>query len=135
VIETDDVVPDVIVSIENPFPFEDASFDRAYVGHVLEHMPWNEVPGWLDKLTKVLSPSAEVMFVGPDAYRAIEGYRLGRTKWEEMLAIIENVTSYHGGEERWDEDRHFLPELGDWPVVSQARCQFAVSANPPHFTV
>ena len=23
-----------------------------------------------------------------------------------MLAIIEKVTSYHGGEECWDEDRH-----------------------------
>jgi hypothetical protein len=165
VIKTDEINPDVMVSLEDPFPFEEASFDRAYVGHVMEHMPWHALPDWLDKLASVLSATAEVMFVGPDTLRAIEGYRLGRTKWEEMLAIIENVTSYHGGEERWDEDRHqwncfeqrvvdlldncgwkniepkgvalggFLPELGDWPVVSQARCQFAVSANPPHFTV
>ena len=163
VIETEEIRPDLVVSMENPFPFEKGSFDRAYVGHVIEHMPWHSLPEWLDQLSSVLSPTAEVMFVGPDALRAIEGYRLDRTKWEEMLAIIENVTSYHGGEERWDEDRHqwncsekrvadlliscgwknveqkgvatggLLPNLGDWPVVSQARCQFAVSANPPQF--
>lgn len=163
VIKTDEINPDIIVTLEDPFPFESGSFDRAYIGHVIEHMPWDSLPGWLDKLALVLSPTAEVMFVGPDSLRAIEGYRLGRTKWEEMLAIIENVTSYHDGQERWTEDRHQwncfeervvnlltncgwinvepkgvalggqLPKLEDWPVVSQARCQFAISANPPQF--
>ena len=160
-VATDEVRPDVVTSADAPFPFPPASFKRAYVGHVLEHVAWNELPHWLDDLALVLSPGAPAMFVGPDADAAIECYRTGTVSREQVDGIIEALQPYHDGDDRWDGDRHQwncngprmakalelagwqdieiiavnpgedLPDLPGWPVVSHAPLQCAVSARAP----
>ena len=160
-VRTDEIRPDVLVTADRPFPFESASFDRAYVGHVLEHVPWHEVPAWLDDLARVLVPGAPVLFVGPDSDAAIECYRTGTATRAQVDGIIEATSPYHGSELRWDADRHhwncsgprmaqalrgagwldvtdleivagdLLPALDDWPIVSRAPLQCAVSARSP----
>lgn len=46
-------------------PFPDATFTTAYIGHVLEHVEWAELPTLGAELRRVLTPDAEVMIVGP----------------------------------------------------------------------
>lgn len=108
---TADIRPDIVVEPENPFPFEDAYLERAYLGHVLEHVPWHEVPAWLAELRRVLAPGAPVMFVGPDALRTIDLYRDHAATLAQVLAVIEGTGAYleHLGAYepiRWGGDRH-----------------------------
>ncbi len=111
--------PDLVVTPERPFPFPPATFARAYCGHVLEHVPWADVPAWLDALAHVLTPDAEAAFVGPDAHRVLDRWKNGHEEWEKVAGIIEGVGAYRAYWEAtvpqfaggylwagWDGDRH-----------------------------
>lgn len=65
-------------------PFPDGVFTKVYVGHTLEHLIWEEIPPALHELQRVMTPTAELMVVGPDIERAL------RTKQPQWLldAII-----------------------------------------------
>lgn len=160
-VANDLIKPDFTVSTDNPFPFRDSSFERAYVGHVVEHVPWHLLPQWMSELSRVLQPGSAVAFIGPDANAAIECYRTGAASRDQVDGIIEALDPYQAGFERWNEDRHhwncsgpriayllselnwgevqdltptpgeLLPELPGWPVVSHAPLQCAVLATSP----
>lgn len=105
------IEPDLVVDYSDPFPFDPCTFERAYVGHVLEHVPWDDLPAWLDDLSSVMIPDSPVMFVGPDAYRAIEGYKAGTASWHDVAIIIEERSAYtaetgFANAPRWEADRH-----------------------------
>lgn len=105
-VRTDTITPDVVVTADNPFPFPAATFERAYVGHVLEHIPWGDVPDWLDRLARVLVDDAVALFVGPDVIRVLNRWRDHAETWDKVAGIIESTDAYHDGELRWDADRH-----------------------------
>lgn len=53
-------------------PFRSRTFDRAYVGHFLEHLWREQIAAFVGELGRVMRPGGEVMVVGPDMAKAIE---------------------------------------------------------------
>jgi len=87
----DNVQPDVLVDAERPL----ASFtdiDRVYLGHVLEHVPWPEVPGFLGDIERALAPAGELCIVGPDVLRIIRRWHEGLDPegWPLVESCLEN---------------------------------------------
>lgn len=69
--------PDICGTIY-ALPFKSCSFDRAYLGHVLEHLTWERIPEALLELRRVLRKDAEVCVVGPCMERAV---KLAQPDW------------------------------------------------------
>lgn len=62
---------DVMADVRT-LPFRDRAFTAAYMGHFLEHVPWEAIPSVLAEVRRTLVPGAEVVAVGPCIHRAIE---------------------------------------------------------------
>lgn len=108
------VEPDVVVDAERPLQeFDDV--ERVYLGHVLEHVPWPEVPEFLRGIEKKVAPGGEVCAVGPDVLRIIRGWHEGTESWELVESALENPwDSCYGDnpeqipdESRWKYARHW----------------------------
>lgn len=56
--------PDVFASIFD-LPFEDGRFDKIYMGHILEHIPLDQIDAALAELKRVAAPGCAVCVVGP----------------------------------------------------------------------
>ena len=104
------VEPDIVVEPENSLPFEPGTFDLAYVGHILEHIAWAEVPAFLVLLDGVCTDDARVMFVGPDTDRAVRNFANGISTWHDVQIALEGPGAYTEATgfsvERWAADRH-----------------------------
>lgn len=72
--------------------FGPGEFDRAYLGHFLEHIEWRFLPELFSQLRHVLAPGATVMAVGPCIHRAI-ATRQPRHIIEAILADPRTDTS------------------------------------------
>ena len=71
--------PDQYVSVyQLSDHFDPDSFDRVYVGHVLEHLEWDLIPQALREIDHVLAPGGEMMVVGPCILRAVA---TGQPEW------------------------------------------------------
>lgn len=65
--------PDFYVSVFRLLEvFEPGSFDQVYLGHVLEHLKWEEIPLAFAAIRAVAVQEAEVMAVGPCILKAVE---------------------------------------------------------------
>lgn len=69
--------PDICGTIY-ALPFKSRSFDCAYLGHVLEHLVWEDIPKALLELRRVLRKNAEICIVGPCMERAV---KLAQPDW------------------------------------------------------
>lgn len=149
--ERDRVDPDQIVDPDAPLPFDDQSCERVFLSHVLEHVPWEQVPEFLVDIRRVAA--AEVMIVGPDVYRCIDAYKRGVEPWSILTSVLEHkdypddMADWPGAPHHWNchEARvmealnrcgfNAQPvlddaELADWPVVAFNRnWQFAIVAR------
>lgn len=83
-VANDNTHPDLIAHGYR-LPFPERSVERIYAGHVLEHVPWADVPAFLAELRRVAA--GEILFTGPDLYRTIREWHAGRLSWE----IVESV--------------------------------------------
>lgn len=114
----DRIRPDVIV--DNPARpcagFARGSVERIYLGHVLEHVPVDELPAFLADLRRALTPGGKVGVVGPDILRAIVRWHDGLEPWDLVMATLEGPDYYpadHGfqiadrPELSWREARHW----------------------------
>src|SRR5690606_17814756 len=54
VVDQGDTRPDVVVPAGTPLPYEAGTVERVYLGHVLEHVPWPNVAGFLAEIRRVL---------------------------------------------------------------------------------
>lgn len=109
VIDHPDLRCDLLVTAEDPFPFPAATATHVYMGHVLEHVPWQDVPGFLAEVQRVLVVGGQLMVVGPDALRTIDLYRDGQADIEQLMPVIEGPGAWLGGRYeplRWGADRH-----------------------------
>lgn len=161
VIETTGIHPDQVVDAGDPLGgFATDSCERVYLGHVLEHVPWPEVPAVLTEVRRVLQPGGRVAVVGPDVLRTIERYRSGSEPWDQVIAALEEEINYQwmcGVHDDWPQARHWwnchekrviaaleavgfadvrpvpiTPEaLDGWPVVAYTQHQCAVLAVAP----
>jgi hypothetical protein len=141
-----DVVADAFAL---PWWYSDRPFDRAYLGHMLEHVPWEQAAGAVQRVAGVVVPGGLLCAVGPDVERAIRGYRTGRYEWDVVADCLEGPTSRQTHEtpmarHQWNcsEDRlvrllrdaglddvRAIPvdpmRLAGWPVVSHIGWQCA----------
>lgn len=145
--------PDQIVPRGQPLPFPDGSCEKVYLGHLLEHVPWPQVPAFLADVRRLLTPAGEVLAVGPDVYRTIRGWHEGRETWE----LVESVLEHSAPQDdlgQWAEARHWWnceearltaalaaafgearpvalddPLLDSWPLVGRAPWQCAAWAR------
>lgn len=124
------VEPDVLV--DDPmrpldFVVADEGIDRVYLGHVLEHIPWPEVPIFLQHIYDNVLPGAVVMVVGPDVLRIIKRWHEGldpegfllvesclenpwdRCYGEEGYGVMpaSPETGWEEKEPRWKHSRHW----------------------------
>lgn len=65
--------PDVVVDVfdlDRVFP--DHVFEKAYLGHVLEHLEYDSVPQALRTIARKVIPGGTIMVVGPCLLKAVE---------------------------------------------------------------
>lgn len=107
--QDDTTRPDVLTIPGQPYPFDDNEFDAAYLGHVLEHIPWKEVPAFLEDIFRVVKPNAPILIVGPDVLRTIKLWAQGKEPWHMVLSTMEHLeTNYQPGREHqeWEGAHH-----------------------------
>lgn len=97
--DVDRIDPDQIIDPDLPLPFDDGSCDRVMLSHVLEHVPWEQVPAFLADVRRVASD--EVLIVGPDCYRVIDAYKRGVEPWSMVQTVLEH--------------KDYPPDMADWP--------------------
>lgn len=85
--------PDVRVTPGEPYPFDDNTFDAVYLGHVMEHIPWPELPAFLADMIRIAKPGVPVLAVGPDLLRTIERWALGQQPWWLVRSVMEHQES------------------------------------------
>lgn len=149
--ERDRIDPDEVVDPDKPLPFDDESCDRVLLSHVLEHIPWEDVPAFLVDVRRVLAD--ELLVVGPDVYRCIQSYKDGAEPWSIVTSVIEHkdypadMAAWPGAPHHWNCHEARVMEalnrcgfnatpvidyglLRDWPVVQfNPRWQFAIVAR------
>lgn len=149
IVESDSTNPDLVVTPEDPFPFPAETVQRAMLGHVMEHVPLADMPGFLSELFYVLEPGAEILVVGPDVYRTIKLWAEKREPWFLVESVLEHAaypgtTDWPGALHHWNcHEERVVEMLGlagfdqvkalasppdGWPVVGWAEWQCCVSA-------
>lgn len=130
--------PDILGTIfDIPLPGE--SCKQVYCGHVLEHIPKEEVKSALEEVRRVLRPDGELLIVGPDRLRTKpHDHVLRRT-------IARGGRRWPGDEHQWVSTERAMRDLltdwaytpisiskvpRKWPVVSRAYWQFAILCYP-----
>lgn len=106
---TQDTKPDVKVEPGKPYPFEDNYFDAVFLGHVLEHIPWKEVPEFLKDMKRIAKDGAPFLICGPDVRRTIKRWKAGQEPWEMVLSVMEHLDvedTHVPGLEWWDGAHH-----------------------------
>lgn len=96
--EGDGITPDIVADPADPLAgWADGTVERVYLGHVLEHVPWPDVPGFLDRARRALAPGGLVCAVGPDVHRVITRWRDGLDPegWDLVVSALEGP---------WDRD-------------------------------
>ena len=104
------VKPDVIVERGLGYPFEDSFFDAAYLGHIIEHIEWNLVAGFLSEISRVVKPGAPILIVGPDIKKTIDLYSKGLMTWDSVEVILEHQhRNFQDSKDNsfWDGASHF----------------------------
>lgn len=90
--------PDVVVEYGKPYPFPDDHFDATYLGHVIEHIPWNEVPGFILDMCRITKPGAPILIVGPDVIKTLNLWKANIEPWHMVLSTMEHQSvHYHPG--------------------------------------
>lgn len=148
------VHPDVLVTPGAPLPFDDGGADRVFLGHVLEHVPWRDVPDFLADVRRVLD--GDLLVVGPDTFRTLDRWKAGQEPWHIVEAVLEHVgppslETWPANGHHWNCHEQRVVEVlelagftdvtpltvdwgeieghGDWPHVGAAPWQFAVAAR------
>ena len=146
--------PDLVVTPEDPLPFEDASFTRIYMGHVLEHVPYEKVDAFLRLVKSKLVDGGWIMVVGPDVKKCMALWKQNKVTDERVFGGLEddmwdtpeNVDKWFGARHQWNAYGERVKRLVDaagfsevtvlditnqslftgWPVVSFSEDQMAL---------
>lgn len=101
--ENDTTKPDIRVEPGKPYPFEDNHFDAVFMGHVIEHIDWLSVKGFIYEMSRMAKPGAPMLIVGPDVYRAIQRWSEGKEPWWMVESVLEHqeVAPEHLNDHEW----------------------------------
>jgi SAM-dependent methyltransferase len=152
------IVPDIVMDRFDELPFDDRSVTAVYMGHVLEHVRWDDrLQPYLAEVRRVLTPGGRVCVVGPDVRKGVKQWKRGDMPWDMLVdALFENEAG-SPGMGMWEGHRHqwncsegrvifaleaagFMNvhgvalgsrELDFWPIVSRVDWQCAVIAQEP----
>jgi len=89
--ESDTTKPDVRVTPGEPYPFEDNTFDAVFLGHVIEHIKWDEVPSFMRDMQRIAKPNAPFLLVGPDVHKTIKRWKEGLEPWWMVESVMEHA--------------------------------------------
>ena len=159
-VRNENALPDELVTRDKSLVdlFGLNSCQRIYMGHLLEHVPWNMLMEFLDDVKDALVPGGYIAIVGPDVLRMIQGWHVGKEPWDIVLSGLEDdlaqfdLTSggYDGARHQWNayearvvrvleaasfvEVRAIEPPFQEivnsqWPIVGCADWQCAVTAR------
>ena len=156
--ETANIRPDIVNPTGRPLLLEVENVERIYLGHVLEHVRWEDVPSFLGECLALLEPGGQIMVVGPDIWNTLRMWRNGSVSDELVDAVLEGPDpQVEGVRVGWDGARHqwnaeqarvvygleaagfqdvtawaSMAQVPDgWPIVARAEWQSAVSAVAP----
>lgn len=101
--QSDTTKPDVVAVADEPYPFEDNTFDAIYLGHVIEHIDWKEVTPFLQDMIRVAKPGANILVVGPDVMKTIQRWHEGKEPFHMVESVMEHqdVNLQPGREAEW----------------------------------
>lgn len=97
IVRTAVINPDLVTTPGAMLPFPTGHFERAYCGHVLEHIPWADVPAAIAEIARTVRPGGEIAVVGPDFSKALDELRAepnSRHKLERVWEITEDHSHY-----------------------------------------
>lgn len=83
---------DVYWDLRHGLPFGDASFERVYCSHVLEHFSYPDLRRLLVEVRRVLRPGGQFLITVPNAALYVDAY-LGRTQPVDLLRYRPAVIS------------------------------------------
>ena len=136
-----DTKPDKVADVRD-LPFADNSAQSIYCGHVLEHVPFQDIPRTCAELRRVLAQDGQLCVVGPDCDRVLTD-----PEWESLIDSCEHGAGrYPSDHHLWRSTgkvmlRELLPFFPDaveipvadvdrdvWPLVDDPGWQFAIVA-------
>lgn len=106
---SDTTIPDVQVIPGQPYPFDDNTFDAVFMGHVIEHIPWNDVLFFLQDMSRIAKPNAPMLIVGPDVFKTIKRWKDGKEPWYMVRSVMEHLDMNYQPDretEWWDGAHH-----------------------------
>jgi SAM-dependent methyltransferase len=89
--ESPTTTPDVKVTPDEPYPFEDSTFDAIFLGHVVEHLKWDSVVPFMQDMQRIAKPNAPFLLVGPDVYKTIKLWKDGTQPWWMIESVLEHA--------------------------------------------
>jgi predicted SAM-dependent methyltransferase len=100
--------PDVRVEPGKPYPFDDNYFDAVFLGHVIEHIAWPQVPAFIEDMKRIAKPNAPFLICGPDVLKTIQRWSKGQEPWEMVLSTMEHqdINTQPGREHLWWDGAH-----------------------------
>jgi len=89
-----------------PYPYEDNSADKIYLGDVIEHMTKFDAPKVLKEINRILKPGGEFIITCPDVLWIMK--RIVNNDWNEQA----NVSWLRKNVDPWDNAMDYL--FGGW---------------------
>jgi SAM-dependent methyltransferase len=123
--------PDEVVDPADPLgSIPDDSCERVNLSHVLEHIPWADVHGFLLEVCRVLAPGGVALVTGPDVYRTITRWRDGVEPWFMVEGTLEDDRNYQPGGSEWSQARHWW-NCHERRLLDAVAAVFDAHAIPP----
>lgn len=100
--------PDVKVEPNSPYPFAENEFDAVFLGHVIEHIAWPEVPAFLADMKRIAKPNAKFLVCGPDVLKTIQRWAKNQEPWHMVLSTMEHqdINTQPGRDHLWWDGAH-----------------------------
>lgn len=113
-------------------PFPDATFTAAYMGHFLEHVPWEVMPSLLAEVRRVLVPGAVVAAVGPCIHLAIQ---TGQPPWliDAILSDPRTVNIQPGVHHAWTPTEELTVAAMEWGGFTSVRAVPIAAVDRPEW--
>jgi hypothetical protein len=123
-VRNDEIRPDLVVTPGSDLPEQIQGVESVYMGHVLEHMPYDKIPAILGAIWERCVPGATFAAVGPDCKRGEEMHARGQLDAEFLSHLYTTP-----GEALWEGHPH-LWDCTESLMVDAIRASGVLSCEP-----